>query len=64
VGGNHEQVDLQVLRRLDDFFAGYPDAKLGSAVAASLFDFSSEGLESVLGIVKIPFYRCISGRTA
>jgi hypothetical protein len=64
VKGNHEQVDLQVFGRLDDLFAWHSDAKLGPAITVSLFDLFSKGLESVPGIVKMPFYRYIRRRTA
>jgi hypothetical protein len=64
VSGNHKHVDPQVLRCLDDFFAGYSDAELGPAIAVSLADLFSEGLESVLGMVEMSLYRRISGRTA
>ena len=63
VRGNHQHVDLQVFRRLDNFFARYSGAKLGAAISISLSDLSSKGLENAFGIVTMPLYRRISWKT-
>jgi hypothetical protein len=60
VGGNHQHVDLQVFRHLDNFFARYSGAKLGAAISISLSGLFSKGLKNAFGIVTMPLYRRIS----